>query len=69
MENRCICCGEVIPEGRMVCKNCEIEAENRLTMKQRKRVSDCSEQPSKNRTRLFMWGRQKGATKGVRAAL
>lgn len=22
-ENRCVCCGEVIPEGRMVCPNCE----------------------------------------------
>lgn len=22
-ENRCICCGEIIPEGRMVCKICE----------------------------------------------
>lgn len=21
--NRCVCCGEVIPEGRMVCKSCE----------------------------------------------
>ena len=23
MENRCVCCGEIIPEGRQVCKNCE----------------------------------------------
>lgn len=22
-ENRCVCCGEIIPEGRMVCPNCE----------------------------------------------
>jgi predicted metal-binding protein len=21
--DRCICCGEIIPEGRMVCKTCE----------------------------------------------
>ena len=21
--NTCVCCGEVIPEGRMVCVNCE----------------------------------------------
>lgn len=20
---RCVCCGEIIPEGRMVCPNCE----------------------------------------------
>ena len=25
MENTCICCGVVIPEGRMVCPNCEAE--------------------------------------------
>lgn len=23
MENRCICCGEIIPEGRQVCPKCE----------------------------------------------
>ncbi len=23
MEDRCVCCGEVIPEGRMVCVKCE----------------------------------------------
>lgn len=23
MENRCVCCGEIIPEGRMVCPMCE----------------------------------------------
>lgn len=22
-ENRCVCCGEIIPEGKMVCWNCE----------------------------------------------
>ena len=21
-EDRCVCCGEIIPEGRMVCPNC-----------------------------------------------
>ena len=26
MEDRCICCGEIIPEGRQVCVNCEKEA-------------------------------------------
>ena len=24
-ESTCICCGSVIPEGRMVCPNCEAE--------------------------------------------
>lgn len=23
MEDRCVCCGEVIPEGRMICLQCE----------------------------------------------
>lgn len=27
MEERCICCGEIIPEGRQVCINCENNAE------------------------------------------
>jgi uncharacterized OB-fold protein len=22
-DNRCVCCGEIIPEGRQVCPNCE----------------------------------------------
>lgn len=22
-EDRCVCCGEIIPEGRMICKQCE----------------------------------------------
>lgn len=35
MEDRCVCCGKVIPEGRMVCKICEIEAMNRLTLEQK----------------------------------
>lgn len=29
MENTCIFCGEVIPEGRMLCPNCEAEWEER----------------------------------------
>ena len=28
MENRCVCCGEIIPEGRQVCIRCEREAED-----------------------------------------
>ena len=27
MPERCICCGEVIPEGRMVCNACEHSVE------------------------------------------
>ena len=32
MEDRCVCCGEIIPEGRMVCVNCEkmITSDNQL---------------------------------------
>lgn len=25
MEERCICCGEIIPEGRQVCPQCEFK--------------------------------------------
>ena len=28
MENRCVCCGEIIPEGQQVCEKCEREAED-----------------------------------------
>lgn len=28
MEDRCICCGETIPEGRQVCPACEKAEEN-----------------------------------------
>ena len=27
MENRCVCCGAVVPEGRMVCPMCEMAAD------------------------------------------
>lgn len=26
MENRCVCCGDIIPEGRQVCRECEVNA-------------------------------------------
>ena len=25
MEDRCICCGAVIPEGRQICPQCEVK--------------------------------------------
>ena len=28
MENRCVCCGEIIPEGRQVCPACEAGVTN-----------------------------------------
>ena len=27
-EDRCVCCGEVITEGRMLCKRCEVSADD-----------------------------------------
>ena len=27
--NTCVCCGAPVPEGRMVCPECEIEVEER----------------------------------------
>lgn len=26
MDNFCVCCGAVVPEGRMVCPMCEMDA-------------------------------------------
>lgn len=26
MEDKCICCGSIIPEGRQVCRECEVNA-------------------------------------------
>ena len=31
MEDRCLICGEIIPEGRMICPACETEPNNRFT--------------------------------------
>lgn len=28
-DNRCVCCGEIIPEGLQVCMNCQKRAEER----------------------------------------
>lgn len=28
-EDRCICCGDIVPEGRMVCPGCEKKAEKK----------------------------------------
>ena len=27
--DRCVCCGEIVPEGRMVCPRCEIELQSK----------------------------------------
>lgn len=28
MDNLCVCCGAIIPEGRMVCPICEMKADD-----------------------------------------
>ena len=30
MTDTCVCCGQTVPEGRMVCAECEIEVEEIL---------------------------------------
>jgi hypothetical protein len=30
MENYCVMCGEIIPEGRLICPNCEKTNENKI---------------------------------------
>lgn len=34
-ENRCVCCGEVVPEGRMVCPVCENNARRNKDMNEK----------------------------------
>lgn len=38
MEDRCVCCGEIIPEGQWVCKNCMEGKENEVTEHEEKRA-------------------------------
>ena len=33
MENRCVCCGEIIPEGRQVCPRCEKEVSGKMSVR------------------------------------
>lgn len=33
MENRCVCCGEIIPEGRQVCMRCEKEVGGKMSVR------------------------------------
>lgn len=35
MNNTCVCCGEIIPEGRQVCLNCERKTANKTTIIER----------------------------------
>ena len=32
-DNRCVCCGDVIPEGRQYCPNCYAEGEKKMKTK------------------------------------
>lgn len=37
MEDRCICCGEVIPEGRMICPICEVKVLEKKSEEEKKK--------------------------------
>lgn len=39
MENRCICCGEIIPEGRQVCYQCEYSINEDIKIPSNDKVS------------------------------
>lgn len=43
MEDRCICCGEIIPEGRQVCKKCEHDASDEKARETKGRTSVVNE--------------------------
>ena len=43
MEERCICCWAVIPEGRQVCINCEVKSyvgEDQVFVNQQRKTSE-----------------------------
>lgn len=37
-ENRCVCCGDIIPEGSMVCVSCQRKADERERVRKDVRV-------------------------------
>ena len=55
MPDRCACCGEIIPEGTMVCIRCMSEAENRPTRKGEGAASDRKSVGKKEKGGLFDW--------------
>ena len=38
-DNRCVCCGEIIPEGVQVCKMCQMKAERQEVRKEKHKMS------------------------------
>ena len=44
-EERCVCCGEIIPEGRHVCVRCEAGSDDECFMKV---IHGCAECPVKD---------------------
>lgn len=34
MEDRCVCCGEIVPEGQWVCEKCKMEGKRDQNKKQ-----------------------------------
>lgn len=40
MENRCVCCGSIVPEGNMVCHSCEHNTIAKLMKKNYSDVKD-----------------------------
>ena len=38
MEDRCVCCGAVVPEGRMVCPQCEMETEQIMAERRKEKL-------------------------------
>lgn len=39
MDERCVCCGEIIPEGRQVCPNCEKKMGNGVKFQRIRRIT------------------------------
>ena len=39
-ENRCVCCGEIIPEGQQACEFCKSKAHQETTKEKNERIVD-----------------------------
>lgn len=54
-ENRCVCCGEIVPEGRQVCPTCEARAsapkydpDEFFDRKRQNKLTDCADCVTRN---------------------
>ena len=50
MEDRCVCCGDIVPEGRMVCPQCEMGCNEKTSSK----LSEVEQTKKPKKTKLIV---------------